>query len=484
MKAQNTELFHKNFFLNILILNVVFFMNTKLNSTVNNTAGLEIVKFLLYLNISLVITQFGFFRNTIHIEKHFFSRFIRVTYQFFVFSVFAVLSLFFITPETVQPSFIIDFCIGFYISLMLVNLLMYFYLQYKYKRGFKLKRTVILGYNTTGQLFQKIIESNPMMGYKFIGYAANELSIHRLVLGKPDQLANILTSNDIQILLVVKSLFSEEKLDIYNEICENLGVRIFYISSDFNSKSSQLKDQILDYLILHNPMPLPLDSFWSRLIKRTFDIVFSSFVIVFIISWLFPVFALLIKLSSKGPVLFIQKRTGLNNSTFNCYKFRTMYVNDEADVRQATQHDNRITPLGDFMRKKNLDEFLQFVNVFLGHMSIVGPRPHMLKHTEEYSTLIDNYMMRHFIKPGITGWAQVNGLHGETDQLWKMEKRVEYDLYYMTNWSFWFDLKIIPMTFIANKRFLRVVNLKSQDFIQESVKSETISKVNERSNSE
>ena len=184
------------------------------------------------------------------------------------------------------------------------------------------------------------------------------------------------------------------------------------------------------------------------LFKRSFDILFSLFIILFVFSWLYPILALLIKLESRGPVFFIQLRTGRNNTHFKCYKFRSMRVNNEADKKQATLNDHRITRIGAFMRKTSLDELPQFFNVLLGNMSIVGPRPHMISHTEEYSQLTEKYTSRHLLRPGITGWAQVLGLRGEVKNAEAILKRVEADVWYLKNWSFQLDLKIIFLTFL------------------------------------
>src|SRR5690606_5127169 len=189
-----------------------------------------------------------------------------------------------------------------------------------------------------------------------------------------------------------------------------------------------------------------LSTMENRIKKRIVDLAISSLVIVFILSWLVPIIGLLIKLQSPGPIFFKQPRSGRNNQTFGCYKFRSMVVNQDSDKAQASKGDSRITPIGQFLRKSNLDEFPQFINVFLGQMSVIGPRPHMLSHTEHYSKLIQHYMVRHFVKPGITGWAQVNGYRGETKDPALMAKRVEYDLEYMNNWSAMLDFKIIFMT--------------------------------------
>lgn len=180
--------------------------------------------------------------------------------------------------------------------------------------------------------------------------------------------------------------------------------------------------------------------------KRLFDIVFSTLVIVFILSWLTPLMILLIKLESKGPAFFKQERSGKNNRTFRCYKFRSMKPNNYADQIQTSKKDARITKIGAFMRKTSIDELPQFFNVLFGNMSIVGPRPHMLLHTKEYGVSVDSYMVRHFAKPGITGWAQVTGFRGETKTLEAMEKRVECDVWYLENWTFLLDIKIIFLT--------------------------------------
>ncbi|WP_437920223.1 exopolysaccharide biosynthesis polyprenyl glycosylphosphotransferase [Sphingobacterium sp. LRF_L2] len=191
-----------------------------------------------------------------------------------------------------------------------------------------------------------------------------------------------------------------------------------------------------------------LSTMENRIKKRLVDLLISGFVIVFILSWMIPIIGLIIKIQSPGPIFFKQPRSGRNNKTFGCYKFRSMVVNKESGDKQATKGDRRITPIGAFLRKTNLDEFPQFLNVFLGQMSVVGPRPHMLSHTEHYSRLIQHYMVRQFVKPGITGWAQVNGYRGETKDPELMAKRVEFDIEYMSNWSAMLDFKIVCMTAI------------------------------------
>lgn len=190
----------------------------------------------------------------------------------------------------------------------------------------------------------------------------------------------------------------------------------------------------------------PLAQPENRMLKRLFDIVFSLLFLCTLFPIIFIIIGTAIKISSPGPIFFKQKRSGEEGKEFWCYKFRSMRVNKDSDKLQATKNDPRKTRLGNFMRKSNIDELPQFINVLLGDMSVVGPRPHMLKHTEEYSKLIDKYMVRHLVKPGITGWAQITGFRGETKELWQMEGRVERDIWYLEHWTFMLDLYIIYKT--------------------------------------
>jgi putative colanic acid biosynthesis UDP-glucose lipid carrier transferase len=207
--------------------------------------------------------------------------------------------------------------------------------------------------------------------------------------------------------------------------------------------------QIDDQKNLQDIAVIPLDESINQLLKRTFDLAFTILFCIIVLSWLVPLIALLIKLDSRGPVFFVQQRNGEKSIPFGCIKFRTMVVNQEADLTQATKGDSRITQIGKFLRKSSIDEFPQFINVLIGDMSLIGPRPHMLKHNEQYSKLIENFLGRHYIKPGITGLAQCMGYRGETKNLSDMENRVRLDRYYIENWTFWLDIKIIFLTVVS-----------------------------------
>lgn len=230
-----------------------------------------------------------------------------------------------------------------------------------------------------------------------------------------------------------------------SRFCDHRVIRFFYVPVSVESIGLNLKREMLDDMEIFTTYENPLQNSVNKAIKRVFDIVLSLFFLI-PTALMFPFIWLIIKIQSPGPVFFKQARTGLDGKTFMMLKFRSMHVNKDADRLQATKNDPRKYPFGNFMRKSNIDELPQFLNVLRGDMSFVGPRPHMLAHTEMYSELIDKYMVRHFVKPGLTGWAQVNGFRGETKELWQMEGRVKRDIWYMEHWSIWLDIRIIWLT--------------------------------------
>lgn len=305
--------------------------------------------------------------------------------------------------------------------------------------------SVLIGENN----YSRTILSNPeirvSMGVR--GYYSHNKSTFGRYLGNFDDLIEDITHNTVDNIIICDDSIKE---DLYNKIlkaAEDNMVRV-YIVPDF--KYFALGPHSFD-LIQGIPfikmMPEPLSNTENQFIKRIFDFAFSLFVVVFVLSWLIPLIAIIIKLESKGPVFFKQKRSGIKNETFECIKFRSMTVNSHSDVMTAKKNDARVTRFGAFMRKTSIDELPQFLNVLIGNMSVVGPRPHMLSQTKQYSQITRKYMLRHMIKPGITGWAQVMGSRGEIFSDTDMEKRIEKDIWYIQNWSFFLDLKIIFLTF-------------------------------------
>jgi putative colanic acid biosynthesis UDP-glucose lipid carrier transferase len=314
--------------------------------------------------------------------------------------------------------------------------------------GYNFKRIVMVGSNSVSERFIREMQEHPEYGFKVLA---------RFNLGHDDPLPEarpigefdlFVTTNRVDQVYIAKDRMSKKAMAIIR-FCSLKDIRVLFINNMFDQLHRSGFRAYLDeggMTTLVAIDPIKYRNFIGRSLKRGFDLLFSSVIIVFVLSWLYPILALLVKLSSPGPVLFIQQRTGIVNKPFGCMKFRTMRVNADSDRRQAVKGDSRITRVGAFLRKSNLDEMPQFFNVFLGHMSIVGPRPHMLTHTEEYTKLIGPYMERLWLKPGITGLAQAKGLRGETHELVLMEKRVEADRFYIEHWSFTLDLYIILLT--------------------------------------
>ena len=308
---------------------------------------------------------------------------------------------------------------------------------------------VIVGAGPIGTELAKIMESKSSMGYKVVGFFDDkpDLRVGSVnVLGSVSDCIDYVKANQVKEIFCALPDRALAKINTLMREADREMIRFKLVPDvkDYFRKGVTVK--MVGHMPVISPRAEPLENAGNKLIKRTFDIAFALFVIIFIMSWLLPVMALLIKMESKGSVFFKQIRSGKNNKPFCCLKFRSMYLNDEANKTQASKYDRRITKIGAFMRRTSIDEMPQFFNVLMGEMSVVGPRPHMLLHTEEYAPVIQRFMVRHFLKPGITGWAQVNGHRGETQIEGAMEARVNADIWYLENWSLLLDFKIIFLT--------------------------------------
>lgn len=308
-------------------------------------------------------------------------------------------------------------------------------------------KAIIVGSNETAKRLYDETLSDAGYGYRVLGFFDDTCpdNLKDKYLGSIEDLEEYIKREKIDEIYYTLSGENNKAIRSVIKIADNNVIQFYYVPqlSKYLSRGFEMYNM--------GPVPVltlrrnPLSKHINRFIKRAFDITFSSIVLLFSPIIFIPV-AIAIKISSPGPVFFKQLRTGYRGRDFHCWKFRTMRVNADSDKLQAQKNDPRKTKVGDFLRKTSIDELPQFINVFLGSMSVVGPRPHMLKHTHDYSQLIDKYMVRHLIKPGITGWAQANGWRGQTEELWQMEKRVEYDVWYIEHWSFLLDLKIIIRT--------------------------------------
>ncbi len=311
------------------------------------------------------------------------------------------------------------------------------------------RNVVIIGSGRVGNDLQEYFRSNSGLGYNLVGFFDDNpqgILDRNMYLGSTGDSINYVLNNKIDEIFCALPVSEKSKIEqLMSDADKNL-IRFRFVPEYYDYGIKPVLIQSFGNIPVISVRPEPLENMLNRFIKRLFDIVFSVFVILFLFSSLFPILAIIIKMQSKGPVFFTQLRSGRDNKPFMCYKFRSMKVNDDSDKRQATRDDDRITKIGAFMRRTSIDELPQFFNVIIGNMSVVGPRPHMISHTEQYAELIDSFMIRHFLKPGITGWAQVRGLRGETKTTNAMLKRVEADVWYLENWSFLLDLKIIFLT--------------------------------------
>ncbi len=254
--------------------------------------------------------------------------------------------------------------------------------------------------------------------------------------------------NNIDEIYFSVSELSNKQINKLIDFADNNLRELKFIPDNKDIYSKKLKYEYYDYIPILSLRAIPLQEPVNKFIKRFFDILFALFIIVFVLSWLTPILAILIKIESKGPVFFKQSRNGFNYQEFDCYKFRSMTPNKEAHLHQATKGDLRITKVGALLRQTSIDEFPQFFNVLFGEMSVVGPRPHMVSHTNMYAQSVDKFMVRHFVKPGITGLAQISGFRGEVETDKDIINRVKFDIFYIENWSLWLDIKIIVQTFL------------------------------------
>ena len=454
MESNETELSFLYLFFDLIILNVAIAIIISVTPLLKGLNIHDISIYLLHANMSAVIAYSALTRKNLYLHDNFLNRVRRITNRLLVFVVvlFIIAQLF--LPNNYSVLFIVIYTALFYIGELVFYYFLYGYLRLSRSKGFYVHRVLIIGLNDMSTFLRHLLTNNPMLGYEFVGYVADKQDEDNSILGSIDKLATLVRDNEVDFLFVTNSAYNDlKKTKELLAVCNKIGVRLRFVPENQYWFRTKINMESIGSLVVFNPQEIPLDDLKSRFFKRVFDFCFSILVLIFVISWLFPILAVLIKLSSKGPVFFRQKRTGINNKTFTCLKFRSMRMSNDADEKQAKKGDDRITRIGRFLRKSNLDEFPQFLNVLIGQMSIVGPRPHMLKHTDQYSDLIDYYRVRHYVKPGITGWAQVNGYRGETDELWKMQKRVEYDMKYLENWTFGWDIRIIFMTFFGKSAY-------------------------------
>ena len=391
--------------------------------------------------ISAFITKFY--------EVYRFTKLIRIIsfifYQLLLFSILVFAFFGVVQSPTPGLSQTLVFLLYTFIIISLFKLTLFYALQ-SYRLGFggNFRKTIIIGNDESVSELKEFFINQKELGYE------NRRTFkfnHPSDLNLEECFDFILTRNIDEVYCSANEL-DESQISRLITFCENNFKILKFISKRGGLLSKKLKTDTYGLSTVQSLREMPLSNDFNTILKRTFDIAFSLFIIIFLLSWITPIIGLIIKIESRGPVFFKQTRNGIKFREFTCYKFRSMIENNDADIQQATKNDKRVTKIGKILRKTSLDELPQFFNVLIGNMSVVGPRPHMIRENERYSKSVDKFMVRHFVKPGITGLAQVKGFRGEIETDEDIINRVKYDIYYLENWSLILDLNIVFLTTI------------------------------------
>jgi len=442
-------------FADFIILNFLLILFAKYNPLMTDWHSDRVRAFILFVNLALLISQY-YNSTIIYMRQVSAAEILRRITRLILFMVVVG----YLLMKAMNLLFPVGYSLAALGVIYFVLILFTRFLErkvikaYRYA-GFNFRSVLFIGSDSELlNIYHRLLD-DASKGYRIMGYYADEemtelpedVELKRLgtlqgFLKEMDGKEKQFVCDEMYVCL------SRRDRDIVRRLshfCDQHVIRFYFVPVSVETLGINLKRELLDDMEVYTTYEIPLANLMNKLIKRFFDIVLS---LIFLIptALMFPFILLIIKIQSPGPIFFKQKRTGLDGKEFEMLKFRSMHVNKDADRLQATKDDPRKYPFGNFMRKSNIDELPQFLNVLKGDMSIVGPRPHMLAHTEQYSQLIDKYMVRHFVKPGLTGWAQVTGFRGETKELWQMEGRVKRDIWYIEHWSVWLDIRIIWMT--------------------------------------
>lgn len=438
----------------IVILNLLLILVSKWHPQALLWSGNEKMMVKLVCNLALAMSEFKFY-TVIHrrlvSSSDILSRIVWLTITQVVLAYLLLKIIDYMLPVGWML-----FTLGslFTVVLVVVRLLERWMVKLYRKAGGNFRTATFIGSDTELLNVYDRLMKDPTRGFRVLGYYGDEIDgangVMECLGSLDDVMKNLEHTENLELgddVYVCISRRDSDTVKRISKMCERQVIHFYYVPVSVESMGINLKRELLDDIEIYAAYENPLQNPVNRCVKRVVDIVFSIFALLCILPFL-PVIALIIKIQSpKGPVFFRQLRTGLDGKNFYCVKFRSMHPNkDESGAKQATKDDPRKFPFGNFMRKTSVDELPQFWNVLKGDMSIVGPRPHPLAINEKYTELIDKYMVRHFVKPGVTGWAQVTGFRGETEELWQMEGRIKQDIWYMEHWNFWLDIRILWMT--------------------------------------
>lgn len=438
----------------LILLNLAFFLAATIAQSLDILLERTIMLVLLLLSNILwffYASMSGFYSD--FFSKPFAYQFTNILKSAVVQALLSVTFIFLVKEDLFTRNFIVLFTLFIILLISVRTIIFRKTLKTLRKKGKNVRNLLILGYNEAAGNFKQMIEKNPDLGYKFYGFlnGSNQENKEKII-GSIADLNSVLEKKEVDEVVIALQEGSSYRLDELIRVCNINAVKVHIIPDYLRFLGNRFQASSMGNFPIITAREEPLNEANWRFVKRVFDIFFSLLVSVFVLSWLVPVVAVLIKFNSKGPVFFVQERFGVRNKKFNCYKFRTLtYLEKSEDkFKPVVDKDPRVTRIGRILRKTNIDELPQFINVLKGDMSVVGPRPHAVMFDVEYEKIFEEIKLRYNVKPGITGWAQIHGLRGDVqdkeENRKRLRKRMEYDLWYIENWSFKLDIQIILMT--------------------------------------
>lgn len=454
MKEHSSKISATFYLLNLIGIIVIFLglCTYKFGGISNISTGyllLFLLSFTMFFILSIIV------RNPKKVQVSYKTAFFKFLYVYIPFSAFVFALSFLLKEEAYSRKFVLLFLSIYFLYLFLIYFI--FDILYKTGRLYKEPRNIIIiGAGSLGKKLFRTVSEKLSHAVNVIGFLEDNLdkceSLKPYIIGKVSDYGSILENQHLDEVYITIPLSNENKIKEMIELSEYHGVKVRIIPNYFRLSNVNFSSYYLADIPVINIREIPLENHLNKIFKRFFDLVISIFALI-ITSPIFLIVSLLIKVTSKGPVFFIPARIGLNRKQFKMYKFRSMYVSppEICHTQSTVENDCRITLVGKFIRKWNIDELPQFINVFKGDMSVIGPRPHRVNLDEELINEVYNYRIRQCVKPGITGWAQVNGYRGPTDTIDKKNGRVDHDLYYIENWSPWLDIKIVFLTIFGRK---------------------------------
>ena len=452
MLTNRKSIYYLRLFLDLIILNLSFIVSAIL------AQSFQILIHKPHMFVLLAVLNFlwYFVSNVINFYEDYSTRYF--IYQFtailknVVIQVLTTVLFVFFAKELLFTRNFIIFYAAFLIVFISARVQIIRYLLKKIRgREKNLRNVLIVGAGDTGRNFQQMLQEHNDFGYNTIGFV-DDYSIGENILGTIEDMDQIVTERNVEVVVIALPFNESIQLDKIVNICSKHAVRAHIIPDYFSITSKKFQINMIGDFPIITVRNEPLAEAHWQFIKRIFDLIISILVFLLILSWLFPLIFLMNKIFGSGSMLFIQDRIGVKNQIFKCYKFRTMHIKSENEHKfQPTyEGDPRVTKIGRFLRKSNIDELPQFINILKGEMSVVGPRPHPLPYNEIYKQVVDEIKIRNWVKPGLTGWAQVHGYRGdvidEEENKRRIMKRIEYDLWYIENWSIWLDIQIILLT--------------------------------------